>query len=70
MFCSESGGAERMAAAWNVPFLGKVPLDSALTAAAEAGQPLPAGSLASPSIDRIVEKIAKECKVAETVVRT
>ena len=50
-----------MAAAWKVPFLGKVPLDSALTAAAEAGQPLPSDSLASPSILRIVEQIAQEC---------
>ena len=51
-----------MAAEWGVPFLGKVPLDSALTEAAENGQPLPAGSLASPALTRIVEKVVIECQ--------
>jgi len=37
VFPSAEGGAEAMAADFGVPFLGQVPLDSAITAASEAG---------------------------------
>jgi hypothetical protein len=57
MFCSGSGGSENMASIWGVPFLGRIPFDSALTDSAERGAPLPDGAKASPAIARVVQQI-------------
>ena len=46
-----------MASIWGVPFLGRIPFDSALTDSAERGAPLPDGAKASPAIARVVQQI-------------
>lgn len=61
MFCSGSGAAQQMAAAWAVPFLGAVPLDPALTQAAERGVAMPQDAMAASYLRRIVDKVIAHC---------
>lgn len=60
VFGSGGGGAAAMAAAWGVPFLGRVPLDPALTAAGDAGVCIPPTALASPAVCSIIRLLAQE----------
>ena len=50
-----------MAAAWQVPYLGSIPMDPALTRAAEAGLQLPLASLARPALAQIVSIVVSQC---------
>jgi hypothetical protein len=50
-----------MAAAWGVPFLGAVPLDPALTQAAERGVAMPQDAMAASYLRRIVDKVIAHC---------
>jgi hypothetical protein len=50
-----------MAAAWQVPYLGSIPMDPALTRAAEAGRQLPLESLARPALAQIVGIVVSQC---------
>ena len=50
-----------MAAIWQVPYLGAIPMDPALTRAAEAGQQLPRESLARPALGHIVSVVVSQC---------
>jgi hypothetical protein len=61
VFCSDSSGARDMAAAWQVPYLGSIPMDPALTRAAEAGRQLPLESLARPALAQIVGIVVSQC---------
>ncbi len=61
VFCSGSDGTRAMAAAWNVPYLGSIPMDPELTRAGESGHALPLEALASPAISRIVNQITAQC---------
>lgn len=49
IFCSSSGGGAKVAAEFGAPFLGRVPMDPALTEAAEKGQPASAAAKAAGS---------------------
>jgi hypothetical protein len=57
-----NGGAETMAKAFNVPFLGRLPLDDKMTTACEDGvsflEEYPQSS-AAPAFKRIVDDIVK-----------
>jgi hypothetical protein len=57
VFCSGSAAAEEMAAAHDTAFLGRIPLDRALTESCEAGLPLGTGSPASQSLSEIVARL-------------
>ena len=63
VFPSAEGGAEAMAASFNVPFLGRVPLDTAITAASgkkaaqPARAPLPCWALIRPSPSHWVDAV-------------
>jgi len=50
-----------MAAAWQVPYLGSIPMDPALTRAAESGCQLPRESLARPALAQIVGLVVSQC---------
>ena len=50
-----------MAAAWQVPYLGSIPMDPALTRAAEAGLQLPRESLARPALAKIISIVLSQC---------
>ena len=61
VFPRAKGGAEAMASAFGVPFLGRVPLDPSITRACEAGQSYTAGarlagkcSLLAPIVQRLL----------------
>ena len=50
-----------MAAAWQVPYLGSIPMDPALTRAAESGLQLPRESLARPALAQIISTVLSQC---------
>ena len=50
-----------MAAEWQVPYLGSIPMDPALTRAAEAGLQLPRESLARPALAQIMSVVLSQC---------
>lgn len=60
VFGSGGGAAETMARAWGAPFLGRVPLDAALTAAGESGSRLPDDALAAPAVRAVVKALQRE----------
>ena len=56
---STDNNPESMAAAFGVPFLGKMPLDKDMCAACEGGRPLRSGALASRSLRKIVDSVVE-----------
>lgn len=52
------GGAERLASALGVPFLGALPLDTALRAASDAGEPLGAETVSGQWFDSVSRTLA------------
>jgi Mrp family chromosome partitioning ATPase/predicted Fe-Mo cluster-binding NifX family protein len=55
------GGGEKTAAEWNIPFLGRLPIDLAVVAAGDSGQPM--NHLTGPvknSMENIVDQITRE----------
>ena len=72
VFAANRGGGEAMAAATGVPFLGRVPLDPALGAAAEAGIAIgehdpaaPAAKALEAIITKIVATLEKDASATE-----
>jgi len=67
VFPSAGGGAEAMAAAFGVPFFGRVPLDPEIVRACEAGTSYTAGvqlrgarSLLQPIVDKLIEATTRD----------
>lgn len=58
IFCSSSGGGAKVAAEFGAPFLGRVPMDPALTEAAERGQSASSAAKAAGSA-RAIAAVAK-----------
>lgn len=62
VFHAEGGGASAMAREMAVPFLGRIPLDPALSRAAEEGCSAIAGASASvPALQGIIQQLLGAC---------
>ncbi len=65
----KAGGGEKMAREMNVPFLGRIPIDSDIVEASDSGRPYVvhyAGSATAAALRRVIEEIEIACGQTET----